>query len=152
MAHENARILVVEDEDNLAMLIEYNLNKIGYVSEIADDGEKALDILKEKNFDLVVLDWMIPKISGIEVYSPICVLIFTSLLESLSRRFANQSGSLSAPANEPTTTLCPSKSHQIGSAHLCSFPERRPIVVRIIWCIPTCCHTLSSLLASNAST
>ena len=32
MAHENARILVVEDEDNLAMLIEYNLNKIGYVS------------------------------------------------------------------------------------------------------------------------
>lgn len=67
MAHENARILVVEDEDNLAMLIEYNLNKIGYVSEIADDGEKALDILKEKNFDLVVLDWMIPKISGIEV-------------------------------------------------------------------------------------
>ncbi len=31
MAHENARILVVEDEDNLAMLIEYNLNKIGYV-------------------------------------------------------------------------------------------------------------------------
>ena len=67
MANEDKKILVVEDEENLSMLIEYNLNKVGYKSIIASDGEQAMDRLKESKFDLVILDWMIPKLSGIEV-------------------------------------------------------------------------------------
>ena len=67
MANEDKKILVVEDEENLSMLIEYNLNKVGYKSIIATDGEQAMDRLKESKFDLVILDWMIPKLSGIEV-------------------------------------------------------------------------------------
>ena len=54
MANEDKKILVVEDEENLSMLIEYNLNKVGYKSIIASDGEQAMDRLKESKFDLVI--------------------------------------------------------------------------------------------------
>ena len=60
-------ILVVEDEDALATLLQYNLEKEGYEVLVAGDGEEALVSVDEKLPDLVVLDWMLPKISGIEV-------------------------------------------------------------------------------------
>ena len=60
-------ILVVEDEASLATLLEYNLTKEGFVVRVAVDGEEGLLRVTEDNPDLVVLDWMLPKISGIEV-------------------------------------------------------------------------------------
>ena len=60
-------ILVVEDEDSLATLLQYNLEKEGYEVVLAGDGEEALMMIDEKLPDLVVLDWMLPKVSGIEV-------------------------------------------------------------------------------------
>ena len=60
-------ILVVEDEDALATLLQYNLEKEGYQVLVAGDGEEALVSVDEKLPDLIVLDWMLPKISGIEV-------------------------------------------------------------------------------------
>ena len=60
-------ILVVEDEDALATLLQYNLEKEGYGVALAADGEEALMLADERAPDLVVLDWMLPKISGIEV-------------------------------------------------------------------------------------
>ncbi|MDP3659969.1 phosphate regulon transcriptional regulator PhoB [Phenylobacterium sp.] len=60
-------ILVVEDEDALATLLHYNLEKEGYQVALSPDGEDALLQIQEKLPDLVVLDWMLPKISGIEV-------------------------------------------------------------------------------------
>jgi two-component system phosphate regulon response regulator PhoB len=60
-------ILVVEDEDALATLLQYNLDKEGYRVEICGDGEEALMMIDEKQPDLVVLDWMLPTVSGIEV-------------------------------------------------------------------------------------
>ena len=60
-------ILVVEDEMSLATLLEYNLNKEGFAVMSAADGEEGLLKIEEENPDLVVLDWMLPKISGIEV-------------------------------------------------------------------------------------
>jgi two-component system phosphate regulon response regulator PhoB len=60
-------ILVVEDEDSLATLLQYNLQKEGYDVALAGDGEEALLLVDERLPDLVVLDWMLPKISGIEV-------------------------------------------------------------------------------------
>jgi two-component system phosphate regulon response regulator PhoB len=59
--------LVVEDEDALATLLQYNLEKEGYQVLVASDGEEALVSVDEKLPDLIVLDWMLPKISGIEV-------------------------------------------------------------------------------------
>ena len=63
----NPYILVVEDEDALATLLQYNLDKEGYRVSIAADGEEALVLASEHQPDLVVLDWMLPKVSGIEV-------------------------------------------------------------------------------------
>ena len=61
------RILVVEDEDALSTLLQYNLEKEGYQVGVAADGEEALIAIDERQPDLVVLDWMLPKVSGIEV-------------------------------------------------------------------------------------
>ena len=61
------RILVVEDEDALSTLLQYNLEKDGYEVAIASDGEDALTQVAEQAPDLVILDWMLPKVSGIEV-------------------------------------------------------------------------------------
>jgi two-component system phosphate regulon response regulator PhoB len=58
---------VVEDEDALATLLHYNLDKEGYVVGVAGDGEEALTMASERAPDLVILDWMLPKVSGIEV-------------------------------------------------------------------------------------
>src|SRR5258706_5041756 len=60
-------ILVVEDEDALATLLQYNLDKEGYRVDLCGDGEEALIRIDEKQPDLVVLDWMLPGVSGIEV-------------------------------------------------------------------------------------
>ena len=60
-------VLVVEDEDALATLLHYNLDKEGYRVGVAGDGEDALIMANERAPDLVILDWMLPKVSGIEV-------------------------------------------------------------------------------------
>lgn len=61
------RILVVEDEDALATLLQYNLEKEGYQVTLAGDGEEALMLTGEAIPDLVLIDWMLPKVSGVEV-------------------------------------------------------------------------------------
>jgi two-component system phosphate regulon response regulator PhoB len=60
-------VLVVEDEDALATLLRYNLEKEGFEPTVAGDGEEAMIALEEQQPDVVVLDWMLPKISGVEV-------------------------------------------------------------------------------------
>ena len=60
-------VLVVEDEDALATLLKYNLDKEGHRVVVASDGEEALMLIDERQPDLIVLDWMLPKVSGIEV-------------------------------------------------------------------------------------
>ncbi|MDP3298604.1 MAG: phosphate regulon transcriptional regulator PhoB [Phenylobacterium sp.] len=60
-------ILIAEDEDSLATLLNYNLEKEGYAVAVAADGEDALMMINEKLPDLILLDWMLPKVSGIEV-------------------------------------------------------------------------------------
>jgi two-component system, OmpR family, phosphate regulon response regulator PhoB len=60
-------VLVVEDEESLATLLQYNLEKEGYRVHVCADGEEALMTIDEKQPDIVVLDWMLPKVSGIEV-------------------------------------------------------------------------------------
>jgi two-component system phosphate regulon response regulator PhoB len=60
-------VLVVEDEDALSELLQYNLKKEGFRVSVAADGEEALMLVEERQPDVVVLDWMLPKISGIEV-------------------------------------------------------------------------------------
>ena len=60
-------VLAVEDEEALATLLQYNLDKEGYRVAVAGDGEEALVMVDEQAPDLVILDWMLPKVSGVEV-------------------------------------------------------------------------------------
>lgn len=60
-------ILVMEDEDALATLLQYNLEKEGYDVAVAPDGDEGMLQVEERLPDLVLLDWMLPKLSGIEV-------------------------------------------------------------------------------------
>jgi len=61
------QVIVVEDEDALATLLQYNLEKEGYQVRVAGDGEEGLILAEEETPDLVLVDWMLPKVSGIEV-------------------------------------------------------------------------------------
>ena len=60
-------VLVVEDDEALRTLIEYNLGKEDFTVTTARDGEEALLKVEETKPDLVILDWMLPNVSGIEV-------------------------------------------------------------------------------------
>ena len=60
-------ILVVEDEEPLSMLLRYNLEAEGYAVDVASRGDDAELRLRERVPDLVVLDWMLPGLSGIEL-------------------------------------------------------------------------------------
>lgn len=60
-------IMIVEDDESLRTLMEYNFEKEGFATVTARDGEEALMKLEEAKPDLVVLDWMLPNVSGIEV-------------------------------------------------------------------------------------
>lgn len=60
-------ILIAEDEDAVAELLKYNLDREGYEVGHARDGEDALIMMRERAPDLLLLDWMLPKVTGIEV-------------------------------------------------------------------------------------
>ncbi len=60
-------VLIVEDDESLSTLLSYNLQKEGYRVGLARDGDEALVMAGEQAPDLVLLDWMLPRTSGIEV-------------------------------------------------------------------------------------
>jgi CheY-like chemotaxis protein len=61
------RILVVEDESDLALLLAYNLKAEGYLVESVERGDEAELRLAESALDLVILDWVLPGVSGLEI-------------------------------------------------------------------------------------
>ena len=61
------RVLIVEDEEALIEPLKYNFSKEGYIVDTALDGEIALDKIFNKPPELILLDWMLPKISGIDL-------------------------------------------------------------------------------------
>lgn len=67
MATHPPCVLVVEDESAQREVLQYNLEAEGFEVIVADNGEDALLLVQEEQPDLLVLDWMLPKVSGIEV-------------------------------------------------------------------------------------
>lgn len=61
------KILLAEDEENLALGLEYNLTEEGYTVTIAKDGREAIKLFDENEFDLIVLDIMLPYYDGFEI-------------------------------------------------------------------------------------
>ena len=74
------RILVVDDEKLLVKGIKFNLENEGYTVETAFDGEEALRLAREMQFDLIILDLMLPKIDGLEVCRRIREFINTPVI------------------------------------------------------------------------
>ena len=67
MSVDQPKILVVEDEPSQREVLEYNLKAEGFLVISADNGEDALMLVEEEEPDLILLDWMMPNLSGIEV-------------------------------------------------------------------------------------
>jgi len=63
----SANILIIEDEKPIITLLEYNLTKEGYKVKSAESGEEGIQSIKNNIPDLIILDWMLPDFSGVEV-------------------------------------------------------------------------------------
>jgi two-component system, OmpR family, alkaline phosphatase synthesis response regulator PhoP len=61
------KILVVDDEKDILELIEYNLTKNGYRVKTVTSGEDALELIKENDYDLIILDLMLPGVDGFDI-------------------------------------------------------------------------------------
>jgi len=78
------KILIVEDETSFSEAIAFLLGKEGFESEIAENGRLALDLFKKNHYDLILLDLMIPEVSGIDVCrairttSPVPIIMLTA--------------------------------------------------------------------------
>ncbi len=79
-----AKILLVEDDQDLSMMVKAGLEGERHVVEIAYDGEEAMHLIKSEEYDVVVLDWQLPKLTGIEVLKnlrqmskPVSVIMLT---------------------------------------------------------------------------
>ena len=92
-----ARILVVEDEANLAQGLQFNLEAEGHEASVAGDGETALELLRTREFDAVILDVMLPGRSGFEVaamlraegnFVPVLMLTARGRAEDIVQGFA----------------------------------------------------------------
>lgn len=62
-----AKVLVVEDEEAIGQLLVYNLEKEGFAVTVAADGDEVLTAVEEARPDIVLLDWMLPNVSGVEL-------------------------------------------------------------------------------------
>ena len=87
-------VLIVEDEEHIANLVKYNLDKAGFRSTIVKNGEDALVILNRKPIDLVILDIMLPEMDGLEVcrrikrnerFSSVPIIMLTAKGEEMDR-------------------------------------------------------------------
>lgn len=67
------KILLVEDDDALRFIVKDNLEQHHYKVETAEDGEKAIELFKQNEFDLIILDVMLPKVDGFQVAKTIRV-------------------------------------------------------------------------------
>jgi DNA-binding response OmpR family regulator len=61
------KILIVEDEAGIVQFLKQGLEEEGYLVSAAQDGLSGLELFKKSNFDLVLLDWMLPKMNGLEL-------------------------------------------------------------------------------------
>ncbi|MFM2251355.1 MAG: hypothetical protein RLZZ358_2285, partial [Bacteroidota bacterium] len=61
------RILVVEDEQGISNFLKQGLEEESFAVDVADNGKVGLELALSGNYDLLLLDWMVPGISGIEL-------------------------------------------------------------------------------------
>ena len=60
-------ILIIEDEKSIQRMIEYDLKQLNYVVDISSDGKKGYEKAKNGDFDVILLDLMLPNLNGLEI-------------------------------------------------------------------------------------
>ncbi|MBP3368531.1 MAG: response regulator transcription factor [Clostridia bacterium] len=91
-------ILIVEDEKNIAKVLQYNIKKEGYDCDVAYDGEEGLEKALTGKFDLILLDIMLPKMNGFEVCekirykSQVPIIFVTAREEEKDKIFGLETG------------------------------------------------------------
>ncbi len=66
---EKIPVLVVEDEEHIRNILEYNLKLDGFEVYLAEDGLTGLELARRKELEVILLDWMMPEMNGLEVLS-----------------------------------------------------------------------------------
>ncbi len=82
---EKKKILIVEDEKNISQILAFNIMKAGYAYDVAYDGEKGLSKALSGNFDLILLDLMLPKMNGFEVCAAVRKKLGTPIIMVTAR-------------------------------------------------------------------
>ena len=86
-----AKILVVDDEAVIVKGLKFNLEREGYQVETGSDGEQAVELVREGNFDLILLDLMMPKIDGLQAcmrireFSDVPIIMLTARSEDTDK-------------------------------------------------------------------
>ncbi len=86
-----SRVLICDDETAIADIIKFNLTREGYEADTCSNGEECLEILKENEYDLLILDVMMPKLDGFETlrelrkFSYISVIMLTAKDDEVDR-------------------------------------------------------------------
>ena len=62
-------VLVIEDEEHIRNILKYNLHLDGFDVSVAEDGRKGLELARQVKPDVILLDWMMPEMNGLEVLS-----------------------------------------------------------------------------------
>ena len=68
---KNMKLLVIDDEPGITSFLKEGLEEAGYSVDVASDGKSGLDLALSNNYNLIILDWMIPVMSGIVVCNQI---------------------------------------------------------------------------------
>ncbi|WP_174614018.1 response regulator transcription factor [Virgibacillus ihumii] len=61
------RILIVDDEKSIVTLLKFNVEQAGFETDVANDGQQAVELVERNNYDLVILDLMLPEMDGMDV-------------------------------------------------------------------------------------
>jgi DNA-binding response OmpR family regulator len=86
-----SQILIIEDEKDIVRLLKFNLEKEGYATLAAHDGEAGLDLARKEKPDLILLDLMLPKLDGMQVCrsirqeSQVPIIMLTAKKEEIDR-------------------------------------------------------------------
>ncbi|CAM4197165.1 response regulator transcription factor [Erysipelothrix aquatica] len=82
----NRKILIIEDEEGIRRLLRYDLRQMDFEVESARDGREGLQMAKETNYDVIIVDWMLPYHSGVELVTEFRKLGMDSILIMLTAK------------------------------------------------------------------